>query len=141
MEDKNSRFFHLSIIIRRRRNNIDTIKSEDRQWTTNSNLIRKLFYDNFNELFKEEPTHFPTYLNHLILPCIIEDENDELFRIPTSKEIKSTPFQMQDFKAPGLDGFPVIFYKQLWPFVGEDVIRAITSFFCFGSMLKEVNSF
>lgn len=138
--DKNSKFFHLSTIIHRRRTNIDAIKSEDGQWITNSNSIRKLFYNNFKEHFKEEPTYFPTHLNHLILPCITKDKNHELIKIPTLEEFKSTLFQMQDLKAPGLDGFPVIFYKQLWPSIGDDVIRVVTSFFRFGTMPREVNS-
>ncbi|KAL0014289.1 hypothetical protein SO802_001358 [Lithocarpus litseifolius] len=47
---------------------------------------------------------------------------------------------MQDLKAPGPDDFPVIFYKQMWPTVGDDVVRAVTSFFHLGAMPKDVNS-
>lgn len=47
---------------------------------------------------------------------------------------------MQDLKSPGLDGFPVLFYKKLWPTIGNDVIKAVTSFFLKGSMPKEVNN-
>ena len=47
---------------------------------------------------------------------------------------------MQDLKALGPDGFPALFYKQLWPTMGNDVVKAITSFFTMGSMSKEVNS-
>ena len=65
----------------------------------------------------------------------------ELSRIPTPEEIKAVLFNMQDLKAPGPDGFPVIFYKHLWPTVGNDVINVVTSFFHLGSMSKEVNCF
>lgn len=47
---------------------------------------------------------------------------------------------MQDLKAPGPDGFPALFYKQLWPTIGNDVIKAVNSFFSRGSMHKEVNA-
>lgn len=47
---------------------------------------------------------------------------------------------MQDLKALGLDGFPAIFYKQMWSTVGDEMVRAFTSFFHLGSMPKEVNS-
>ena len=46
---------------------------------------------------------------------------------------------MQDLKAPGPDGFPALFYKQLWPTMENDVVKAVTSFFILGSMPKEVN--
>ena len=49
-------------------------------------------------------------------------------------------FQMQNLKAPGPDGFPALFYKQLWLTVGDDLVKAVTSFFTMGSMPKEVNS-
>ena len=45
-------------------------------------------------------------------------------------------FQMQDLKAPGPNGFLALFYKQLWPTVGNDVIKAITSFFYLGLNAK-----
>ena len=46
---------------------------------------------------------------------------------------------MHDLKAPGPDGFPALFYKNLWPTVGNDVVKAVTSFFLRGSMPREVN--
>ena len=75
-----------------------------------------------------------------MLPCIIEEENEGLQCIPTPKEIKGVLFQMQDLKAPGLDGFPALFYKQLWPTMDNDVVKAVRSFFTMGSMPKEVNN-
>ncbi|XP_075655028.1 uncharacterized protein LOC142625223 [Castanea sativa] len=76
-------------------------------------------------------------LDHLVLPCITEEENERFKCIPTLEEIKDVLFQMQDFKAPSPDEFPALFYKQLWPTVGNDVIKAVTSFVTVGSMPKE----
>ena len=76
----------------------------------------------------------------MVLLCITEEENEVLKCIPTPEEIKDVLFQMQDLKAPGPDGFPALFYKQLWPTVRNDVIKAVISFFTVGSMPKEVNS-
>lgn len=137
--DKNSKFFHLSTIIRRRSNNIDAIKKEDSSWIQETSQIRTHFRDSFINQFKEEETCFPEHLEHLILPCITEEENESLQSIPSLEEIKAALFQMQDLKAPSLDGFPALFYKQLWPTVGNDVIKAIASFFILGLMPKEVN--
>lgn len=138
--DKNSKFFYLSTIIRRRNNNINAIKKEDDAWIHESNQIKALFQDSFVNLFKEEDICFPEHLEHLILPCIIEEENEILQSIPTPEEIKTVLFQMQDLKAPGLNGFPALFYKQLWAKVGNDVVKVVTSFFIIGSMPKEVNA-
>ena len=73
--------------------------------------------EKFKTLFNEEEAEFPENLENLITPCIIEEENMELCRIPTQSEIKQELFQMQSLKAPGPDGFRVLFYKnigQLW---------------------------
>ena len=42
-------------------------------------------------------------------------------------------------KAPGLDGFSTSFFQRCWDIVGDDVIRAFTSFFEDGRLLKELN--
>ena len=138
--DKNSKNFHLSTIIRRRRNNIDAIKNGEGTWIQEANQIRAHFRENFIDLFNEEDVCFPEHLDHLVLPCITEEENEGLQCIPTLEEIKGVLFQMQDLKAFGPDGFPALFYKQLWPTMGNDVVKAVTSFFTMGSMSKEVNS-
>ena len=138
--DKNSKFFNLSTIIRRRSNNIDAIKKEDRTWIHESNQIRTLFRDSFVNLFTEDDICFPEHLEHLILPCITDEENEILQSIPTPEEIKNVLFQMPDLKAPGPDGFPALFYKHLRPIVGNDEVKAVTSFFIMGSMPREVNA-
>ncbi|KAK9990862.1 hypothetical protein SO802_025847 [Lithocarpus litseifolius] len=138
--DKNSKFFHLSTIIRRRRNHIDAIKKDDGSWITESKQIRQLFFESYKQQYQEEEIWFPNHLEHLLLPCITEDENANLLATPSPEEIKATLFEMQDLKAPGSDGFPVLFYKKLWPTIGKDVTEAVTSFFRLGSMPREVNS-
>ena len=59
----------------------------------------------------------------------MEDKNASLLTIPSPEEIKSTLFQMQDLKAPGSDGFPVLFYKQFLPTIGKDVTNAVILLF------------
>lgn len=65
LSDKNSKFFHLSTIIRRRNNNVDAIKKEDGSWIYEPNQIRRLFRDYFIDLFKEEEICFLSTLSTL----------------------------------------------------------------------------
>lgn len=123
------KFFHLSTNVRRKRNSIDAIHDENGSWITEGNSIRKTFLEHFKELFQQNESDFPPHFEHLTLPCITEDENVELCRIPSHDEIKSTLFSMQDLKALSQDGFPAIFYKKFWSTVGDTVINAVTSFF------------
>lgn len=74
---------------------------------------------------------FPPELEDLITPYISVEENEEISKIPTPSNIRDTLFQMQDLEAPGLDGFPAIFYKEYWSIVGEVVTWAMIYFFFF----------
>ena len=84
---------------------------------------------------------FPENLDNLMTSCITEEENVVLKKIPTRDEIKETLFQMQDLKAPGLDGCPTLSYKEFWPTVGDAVTNAVISFFTHRSLPGEaINS-
>ena len=96
--------------------------------------------EKFKTLFNEEEVDFPKNLDNQITPCITEEENIELCGVPTQSEIKKELFQMQALKAPGPNGFLVLFYKKYWAIAGESVIRVVTSFFQAGRMPTEVNS-
>ena len=70
--DKNSKFFHLSTIIRKRNNNVDAIKKEDGSWIYEPNQIRRLFRDYFINLFKEEEICFLSTLSTLFYPASLK---------------------------------------------------------------------
>jgi hypothetical protein len=137
--DKNSKFFHLSTLIRRRRNSVDAIKSNSRDWITDKKEIKKVFLSNFIEQFSKEEVDFPCDLENLISPVISTEENESLCSIPTPQEIKKVVFEMYDLKAPGPDGLPALFYKKYWDVVGADVVKAVTNFFYSGKMFQKIN--
>ena len=125
-DDRNSRFVHLSTLVWRRRNHIEEIKLEDGSWINNRSDIQSYFEENFKRT--SEP-HVPRDLENLIAPCISEEENRELCRIPSREEIRKVVFGMKSLKAPGPDGFPALFYKHYWDIVGDQVVLATQSFF------------
>ena len=95
--DRNSRFFHLSTIIRKQRNCISEIQN--------------YFLEKFSSFFSSSLPLFPENLENLIEPCVTDQENLELCKIPTREEIKKVVFGMKSLKAPGPNGFPALFYK------------------------------
>lgn len=96
--DKNSRFFHISTIIRRKHNSIDAIKDDSGEWLICKKDIREHVVDKFFSLFTEEPVDFPSDLNQLILPAITDEENLELCSIPSHQDIKNVIFAMESQK-------------------------------------------
>ena len=123
--DRNSRFFHISTVVRRRNNSINAIKGEDGTWIVNLSEVRDFVVGNFKHLFTEEVTSCPVDLENLIHPCISESENTHLCLMPTSSVIKGAVFNMRSLKSPGPDGLPPLFYKKYWHIVGNAVIKAV----------------
>ena len=111
--DRNSRFFHLSAIIRRKRNAVDAIKGDDGTWIINKEDIKEFVVEKFHQIFTEEPILFPADLENLITSSISPSANDSLYLIPSPKEIKDALFGMQSLKAPGLDGLSPFFLQAI----------------------------
>ena len=85
--DKNSKFFHLSTTVQRRRNNIDAIRNIEGEWIFDTKQIRLLFLSSFKELFTNEEVSFLYNLGNLISPSITDIDNTLLSLIPTPDQI------------------------------------------------------
>ena len=51
--DKNSKFFHLSTIVRRRKNKLEGLKNEDGSWAASTDDMKEFVVFYFQNLFKE----------------------------------------------------------------------------------------
>lgn len=117
--DRNSKFFHLSTIVRRRRNNISEIKLEDGSRLLERKEIENYFMEKFKDLYSFENPHVPKELARLFRKEISDQENVELCKVPTNEEIRKVVWEMHPLKAPGPDGLPALFYKHYWSIVGD----------------------
>lgn len=108
--DANTRYFHLSTIIRRRYNNIDFLLNSSNSWITDWSTIGSEFVDSYSSLFSSDCPNFSADLEGLILPSISDSMNVALVAIPTLEEIKLTVFTMSAHTSPGPDGFPPLFF-------------------------------
>ena len=111
--DKNSKFFHLSTIVQRWRNNIDAIRNTEGEWISDSGLIRQLFQRGFKEPFTEEEVSYPNNLENLISPTINDVDNTLLSLIPTPDQIKHTLFSMEDQRLLVLTDFLQFFTNSI----------------------------
>ncbi|CAA7053603.1 unnamed protein product [Microthlaspi erraticum] len=109
--DRNTRFFHTSTVIRRRRNRIEMLKGSD--------VNNKLPAEGFDHLTVEEKTY--------------------LQREFSESEIESAVRGMGKYKAPGPDGYQPVFYQSCWDTVGPSVIRFVLDFFSTGILPSETN--
>uniref|UniRef100_A0A803QLX3 Reverse transcriptase domain-containing protein n=1 Tax=Cannabis sativa TaxID=3483 RepID=A0A803QLX3_CANSA len=108
--DANSKFFHSSTIINRRRNSINSVEVSPGVWVNEREAIGGYFNDHFLSLFESSGS-------------TIGGEFDPLFVE----------------KAPGPDGFPGIFYRKYWHTVGPQLCIMVREFFASGVLNKKIN--
>lgn len=73
--DLNTRFFHLSTIVRRRRNSIDALLDPNGQWLEGRESIGAHVVAHFQHLFSGGQTEFPGALPDLMPPLITAEDN------------------------------------------------------------------
>ncbi|XP_048493197.1 uncharacterized protein LOC125493731 [Beta vulgaris subsp. vulgaris] len=112
--NRNTKFFHLSTIIRRRRNRIDSLMDENETWVHEADGVRKLVMDYWSTLFQEEESEAQgSALLWRYFPDIPTVEREKISRPFASCEILAALKDMQPFKAPGPDGFSTNFLPKV----------------------------
>ncbi|CAM8954066.1 unnamed protein product [Rhodiola kirilowii] len=65
--------------------------------------------------------------------------NEELLRDITEEEIRVAVFAQGPLKAPGLDGFPGLFYQKFWDKIKIDIISYVKQFWEEGFLNSKIN--
>ncbi|CAN1327869.1 Transposon TX1 uncharacterized 149 kDa protein [Linum perenne] len=127
--DRNTRFFHLSTVQRRCRNNITKLKNEEGEWIDEPREVRNHVTSFFHSLF-QAPKEVPDYSIMNGMPNIVsEDSNRKLCRRVEAWEVKRAVFQLGPYKSPGPDGFAGSFFQRHWELVKVDMVREVQDFF------------
>ncbi|VFQ80677.1 unnamed protein product [Cuscuta campestris] len=131
--DANTKFFHILVKERRRKQQITSLFNDQGQ------LI-----DKRDELEALAVTHFPTLLNSSepcssseaysqflsTIPHLLDhNQNECLMSLPTEEEIKVTVWDMDPNSSPGPDGFNINFFKQCWDIIKGDLTSACQEVF------------
>ncbi|KAL8137313.1 hypothetical protein V2J09_003314 [Rumex salicifolius] len=128
--DRNTSYFHASTIIRRRRNRVEALKTENDRWIYDQTELEELVVNYFRNLY-----HVPLEeLNPITMPHghfpILETNVWRDLTLPVlDDEIKEAVNQMGALKAPGRDGFQPIFFQKCWSIVKGGMVREIRDFF------------
>ncbi|XP_072084658.1 uncharacterized protein [Arachis hypogaea] len=136
--DKNTAFFHATIIQRRIRNRIDKLRDETGQWILGEANIMRLVERHFTKLFTSEG-------NRNLEECVTEipkrvtrEMNEELMANITDEEIKEAVFSMGGLKAPGPDGLNGLFFQQHWDILSKEVCGVVKQIFKEGSVPEDL---
>jgi Reverse transcriptase (RNA-dependent DNA polymerase) len=134
--DRNTKFFHNSTTMRRRKNLIVSLQRDDETWTDTEKQTRKLLVDYFKKLYNENSQNeiqLEAFLSGLSLPIVPNDSYRQLLAIPNAVEILSGLKEMGLDKSPSPNGFTVRFLVTQWQIVGSNIIRTIQNAFLTGN--------
>ncbi|XP_042495053.1 uncharacterized protein LOC122074285 [Macadamia integrifolia] len=106
--DRNSKFFLLSVKIRRSKNQISTLDFEDGSLVSDQQDLTTYMVDNYENFH----SHVPVYPHHEMLDqipkFISDDDNLFLDAIPTMEEVKQVVWDLDAESSPGPNGFLVL---------------------------------
>jgi hypothetical protein len=110
-KDLNTRYFHMSTLIKRRRNAIDFLKLSSGAWVYDRRNIGNCFNDFFKQLFSSSLPDPSEDMLNLFDKVISDEENLVLCSISSEKEIYEVLISIGAIKAPGPDRFTAYFIK------------------------------
>ncbi|KAA3472382.1 reverse transcriptase [Gossypium australe] len=116
--DRNTKFFHTTTLIRRKRNKIEGLKNTTGTWITDPKALKQLTVDYFQKLFTPDSD---IHQNHFrgAFPDLLDHEKEALGREFTPEDIRAALFQMHPNKAPGPNGFHALFFQKFWDTLEE----------------------
>nr|KYP70239.1 Putative ribonuclease H protein At1g65750 family [Cajanus cajan] len=126
MGDRNTRFFHGSTIVRRRKNRITKIINDEGEWITEQPELESFVTGFYKELFH-------------MFPSLSNSEFEEIRKDMNNEEIFATIKSMNGFKAPGPDGLQAIFYQSQWNYIGQEVCNMIRDIVAQPEKVAEIN--
>ncbi|KAK2662858.1 hypothetical protein Ddye_001432 [Dipteronia dyeriana] len=137
--DKSTKFFHLSTIIRRRRNKLEGLKKEDGSWAGNTEDIKNTVVLYFQNLFERKESirsysHLP-----MMFPLLTEFDKLSLNASICEQEVKQSLFHICGLKAPGPDGFHALFFQKYWKNCKRVLVRLVSDCFINGVIPDNIN--
>lgn len=129
--ERNTTFYHVSTLVRRKRNRIYAIQNNVGDWVSEERDVMNFFRKGFEDLFSTTKS-----LSHnTVTPpsrwqVSLSDSDRECLTASVSEdEIRVALWSMKAFKAPGPDGLHAGFFQQFWPLVGPKVVQEIKKIF------------
>ncbi|XP_075670077.1 uncharacterized protein LOC142639824 [Castanea sativa] len=139
--DRNTTFYHVSTLVRRKRNQILAIKDSTGDWIHEENGIKDFIRRGFEGVYTSS---LLSRSRHNPLPSqwqakLSEEEKRSISGAASEEEIKSALWLLKPFKVPGLDGLHAGFFQRFWLVVGKSVLEEVKNIFAIRKMPEYLN--
>ncbi|WCJ39636.1 RNA binding RNA-directed DNA polymerase [Euphorbia peplus] len=125
--DRNTSFFHLSTVIRRKRNKILGLRDANGIWQWDAGVVQLIVFEFFQRLYTEEDDRRAQLFTLARFPELSADAQVRFNRPFVGMDVYRALFDMGPFKAPGPDGFQAVFFQKLWRKAGPQVTQYVLS--------------
>jgi hypothetical protein len=136
--DKCTKFFHSMANLNKRYNTIESLLING-TLSSNPADIRDHAVNFYESMFAESMSWRPR-LDDLAFDSISAVEASSLEAPFLEKEIKDVIFEMDGNKAPGPDGFSMVFFQACWGVLKEDIMALFADFHARGKFERSLNS-
>ncbi|KAL0008398.1 hypothetical protein SO802_009900 [Lithocarpus litseifolius] len=122
--DRNTSFYHVTTLMRRKRNKIMSIKDYQGEWINDQEAIMVFIQDHFQNLFSSELSFSARQVSSHEgpCPCLSNSEAHTLSLAMLDEEIRHALWSLKPCKSPGPDGIHAGFYQRFWPIVSNSVL-------------------
>ncbi|XP_056690476.1 uncharacterized protein [Spinacia oleracea] len=127
--DKNTPYFHKSVLIRRKKNKNISLNSEVGEAISDPIKLADHIKSYFEKLFTSSFVSSNAIWNPIPIDVLPRGITLSASAIPIECEIWKVVSKMGAFKAPGPDGYHSFFYKKFWETIRGDLVPFIQSIF------------
>ncbi|CAN1846263.1 Transposon TX1 uncharacterized 149 kDa protein [Linum perenne] len=135
--DRNTRFFHLSTLKRRKHNRVLCLKDEEGRWVYDQSRLKVIATSFFQGLYTSDNPYLSGCLANF--NPISEEARERLRRLVSRDEVMTCIKMMGPMKSPGKDGFHPIFFQRCWDTVGHDLVLFVQDCFRNPSLVEAAN--
>nr|XP_016471965.1 PREDICTED: uncharacterized protein LOC107794026 [Nicotiana tabacum] len=111
---------------------------EEQFWKQKASMTWFAEVDFFHKHFTQEGELASFELLNNVPTMVTMEQNMELCRFPTIKEVNGAVFALGGESASGPDGFTGLFYQSCWDIVGEDIFNMLQQFYVGASLPKSI---
>lgn len=115
--ERNTRFFHASVLQRRRKGKIQQLRDNNGRWCTEESEIQQMVLEFYEKLYAKDP-HLNWDTSSWTFPKLKRNYIWWLNRDVTAYDVKSVIAKLGAHKALGPDGIPASFLYRYWSWVG-----------------------